>query len=111
MKTTFYKLSIFILAAGILFVGCKKEDTANVSKEVVVSYPAITLKGDEVVVLPVGGTYNDAGATLVDDVTGQSSDIGPTTSDVNTAEAGLYLVNYSAANGNGCGGSGGEFEA
>jgi len=101
MKTTLHKLTIFMLAAGILFAACKKEDTANVSKEVLVSYPSITLKGDEVVVLPVGGTYSDAGATLVDDVTGQSSDIGPTTSDVNTAEAGLYLVTYSAANGNG----------
>jgi hypothetical protein len=101
MKTTFYKLTLILLATGSLLFGCKKEDTAHVSKEVAVSFPEITLKGDEVVVLPVGGTYTDAGATLKDDVTGATSDIGPTTSDVNTAEAGLYLVTYAASNANG----------
>ena len=101
MKTTFYKLTLILLATVSLLFGCKKEDTAHVSKEVAVSFPEITLKGDEVVVLPVGGTYTDAGATLKDDVTGATSDIGPTTSDVNTAEAGLYLVTYAASNANG----------
>lgn len=101
MKTNIHKASLFILAAGILLAGCKKEDTAHVSKEVKVSAPTITLKGDEVVVLPVGGTYTDPGATLTDDVTGASSDIGPTTSNVNSNEAGLYLVTYSASNANG----------
>ncbi|ULQ53043.1 immunoglobulin-like domain-containing protein [Flavihumibacter fluvii] len=80
---------------------CKKETTAAVSKEVAVSYPEITLKGDEIVILPVGGTFTEAGAILKDDITGAESDLQPVSNNVNTAVPGLYVVLYTAANANG----------
>jgi hypothetical protein len=92
------------LLPAILFVtlvsSCKKT-TDDVSKVVKVSFPTIELNGAEIVVLPVGAAYTDAGAELTDDITGQTSNIQPTSNNVNTAQPGLYLVNYSASNANG----------
>ncbi len=84
----------------LVITSCEK-DTEHVSKEVKVSFPTITLNGDEVVKLAIGASYTDAGAKLKDDISGAISDIQPTSSNVNTAQAGLYVVNYSAANANG----------
>lgn len=99
------KQTIMILLAGSLAIistgSCKKETTARVSKEVAVSFPEITLNGDEIVILPVGGTFTEAGAILKDDVTGATSDLQPVSNNVNTAVPGLYVVLYTAANANG----------
>ncbi|HKO80861.1 MAG TPA: immunoglobulin-like domain-containing protein [Chitinophagaceae bacterium] len=84
----------------LLITSCEK-DTEHVSKEVKVSFPTITLNGDEVVKLGLGATYTDAGAKLTDDISGAVTDILPVSNNVNTAEAGLYVVSYSAANANG----------
>ena len=46
-------------------------------------------------------TYTDGGAKLTDDISGAVTDIQPTSNNVNTAAAGLYLVNYAASNANG----------
>jgi hypothetical protein len=99
------KQFIMILFAGSIAtmsgVSCKKETTAGVSKEVAVSFPEITLKGEEIVILPVGGSFTEAGAVLKDDVTGNTSDLQPVSNNVNTAVPGLYVVLYTAANANG----------
>ncbi|HZH96355.1 MAG TPA: immunoglobulin-like domain-containing protein, partial [Flavisolibacter sp.] len=88
-------LAIFFLAS------CEKETTADVSRTVKVTYPTITLKGDQLVVLPVGGTFSDAGATLLDDISGASTSIQATKGSVNTAVPGLYVLTYAASNANG----------
>lgn len=99
-KIYFYLAAIVLLASA---ASCKRDlETENVSKIVKVSYPSISLKGDSVVSLMVGGTYSDAGAILTDDISGAKSDIGPDPEsmvDVNTP--GLYFVTYTAANANG----------
>jgi hypothetical protein len=95
------KISITVLMPLLLLVSCKKDTTDNVSKVVKVSYPEITLNGNELAVVAVGAAYNDAGAKLKDDITGAISDIQPTSSNVNTAQPGLYVVTYSASNSNG----------
>ena len=95
------KISIAFILSALIFTGCKKETTADVSKTVAVSFPEITLNGNELVTVAVGATYTDAGAKLTDDITGAVTDIQPTSSNVNTAVPGLYLVNYSASNSNG----------
>jgi Domain of unknown function (DUF5011) len=95
-------ISWFSICAVLLFMySCKKETTAKISKEVAVSFPAITLKGDELMILPVGGTFAEPGAILKDDVTGKESDLQPVSNDVNTAVPGLYVVLFKAANANG----------
>jgi hypothetical protein len=94
------RIYIILLAAITSLSACKKDED-NVSKIVDVSYPEITLKGTDVVHLAVGATYTDAGATLKDDITGQTSDLTAPADAVNTAEVGLYVVNFSASNANG----------
>ena len=96
-----HKISIAFILSALIFTGCKKDTTADVSRAVKVSYPEITLNGSELVTLAVGATYTDAGAKLTDDITGAVTDIQPTSSNVNTAVPGLYIVNYSASNSNG----------
>lgn len=96
-----YKLLLILLLPSALITGCKKDTTENVSKTVKVSYPEITLNGNALVVVAVGGTYTDAGAKLKDDITGAITDIQPSSNPVNTAQAGLYIVTFSASNANG----------
>jgi Domain of unknown function (DUF5011) len=93
---------IMLLAAPVLFVtGCKKDTTANLSKEVKVSFPVITLNGTPVVIVAKNAAYTDAGAKLKDDITGAITDIQPSANPVNTAQPGVYTVTYSASNANG----------
>lgn len=100
MKRIQYILLLLMVPAWLL-TGCKKDTTADVSKAVKVSYPEITLKGNALVIVATGATYTDAGAKLKDDITGAITDIQATSSNVNTAVPGLYLVIFSAKNANG----------
>ena len=95
------RFSIALLLPLLIISSCKKETTENVSTTVKVSYPEITLNGNDLVVVAVGANYADAGAKLKDDITGAISDIQPTESNVNTAQPGLYVVTFSASNSNG----------
>jgi Domain of unknown function (DUF5011) len=84
-----YRL-LFLFAALSLF-SCKKETTKDVSQ--VYKVPSIALVGDDVVAVAVGATYTDAGAKYSAE-DGTVSNIQSTSTNVNTAVAGLYLVNY-----------------
>lgn len=94
------KKIIAIVTLTMLFAACSK-DTDDVSKLVTVSYPEVTLKGESIVTLQVGAAYTDAGATVKDDITGQTSDLTPADSNVDPSAPGLYLVQFLAANANG----------
>jgi hypothetical protein len=97
-----YKHKFLSLAAiAMLALASCKKTTDNVSKEVKVSFPSIALNGQPGVKLAVGAAYTDAGAKLTDDITGNISDIQPTSNNVNTAQAGVYVVEFAAANANG----------
>jgi hypothetical protein len=91
---------LFGAAAILLFAGCKK-DPDTVSTVVEVSYPTINLKGPAYVHIPIGGSYVEEGATLIDDITGASSDISPTSSEVDNTTPGIYAVTFIASNANG----------
>lgn len=95
------KLLLILALPALLIAGCKKDTSDNVSKTVKVSFPEITLKGDALVIVPVGGSYSDAGAKLKDDISGAITDIQPTTNPVNTAQPGIYVVSFVAFNANG----------
>jgi hypothetical protein len=89
--------------ALLLSTSCRKETTGKVSKVVDVTYPKITLKGDEVISINTGGTFVDPGATVTDstDQGVKSFDItadpeGLKNIDVNTP--GLYVLVYKAVN-------------
>lgn len=101
MKNNIIKTTLAFTALLLLLVtGCKKEDQYP-SKTVKVTYPAINLKGDQVVILHTGDSYSDAGATLVDDITGASSDIEAIDNPVDPSTPGVYMVTFTAKNANG----------
>ncbi|MDB6017145.1 MAG: hypothetical protein JWR19_1634 [Pedosphaera sp.] len=66
--------------------------------------PLITLNGNSTIVLPVGGTYTEFGATAYDTCAGGSLTVTNTGS-VDTATVGEYIITYSAATGAGIPGS------
>lgn len=88
------KKSIFILslAFSMLFLaGCEKElTTEDISR--LTEYTVITLEGDQNVYLTVGDTYTEQGATT------STGDEVKITGSVNTAQAGIYTIAYSATN-------------
>lgn len=103
------KKKLIILASSIfgililLTTGCKKEEFP--SKVVEVSHPTVTVLGDPVVILNVGDTYTDQGATYYDSLYGDNGTIS-TSTQVNTSEEGFFIVTYSATNQYGFEGSG-----
>ena len=102
MKNKFDLIIVMIVLS--LMNACKKDETADVSTIVKVSYPEIQLKGapgDSIVFVAKGGTYTEAGAILIDDITHAQSDVFPDESGVNTDSIGLYTITYKAHNSNG----------
>jgi len=96
-----YFILTAVTAVMLLVAGCKKAEDQYPSKTVPVTYPGIVLKGDSVVSITVGTPYTDAGATLIDDISGAQSDIEATENDVDVNTPGLYMVTYQASNANG----------
>ena len=104
MKKKSIKLTISAIAITLLLVsGCKKEEMP--SKTVEVSAPTINLIGDPVVILNVGDSYTDQGATYYDSLYGDNGTLS-TTTEINTSEEGFFIVTYSATNQYGFEGSG-----
>lgn len=93
------KIFALVVLSTLVLFSCKKEDKkysidSNGTKT---SYPSIKLLGDEVVSIPIGGSYNEAGFEATDSI--YPSGIQTSTSgEVNSAEAGMYIIVYTAKN-------------
>ncbi|MCU7552387.1 DUF5011 domain-containing protein [Chitinophagaceae bacterium LB-8] len=85
------KVIITALCISMLF-SCEKETTDNVSK--VFSVPYINIKNGDVISIPVGTSYTDAGAEYTGEE-GTTTPIQAASNTVNTTKPGLYLVTYS----------------
>lgn len=104
MKKYHYIFLFLIIAA---FSSCKKELTSEgVSK--VTHYPTFTVPGDAEILLPLGSSYTDAGATaaagtnnldVTTIVTGIYSSYSGTI--VDPTKANKYIITYSAVNSDG----------
>src|SRR6478672_2406364 len=104
MKQKVIKIALAITVIALLVMGgCKKEELP--SKTVKVSHPTITLIGPPVVILNVGDTYTDQGATYYDSLYTDNGTLSTTTV-VNTSEEGFFIVTYTATNQYGFEGSG-----
>lgn len=90
MKRSMYMILSFALLS-LLVTGCKKETTKDVSK--VLKVPFITLKGNKVVAIPVGGSYTDAGAEYTGE-DGQVTLLAASSNTVDVTKPGLYFVTY-----------------
>jgi hypothetical protein len=87
MKKISLTIAAFAVVLAVVFTGCKKDDT---------TLPVITMAGTAQVVVSVGGTYTDLGATATDDVDGNitASIVTTGVSSVNTSTAGDYTITY-----------------
>ena len=91
MKKLIRSTSILALAAAIAFLpGCGTTDLTP---------PIITLNGDAVVIIVLGGTYTDAGYTATDEEDGDLSGNVTVTgeSDIDTDKLGKYTITYSVS--------------
>ena len=82
---------LFTALLSLLLGACERDTTKEVSK--VFTVPTITLNGAKAVSIPVGGTFTDPGAKYIGE-TGQESTLQSTSSNLNTAQPGLYVVRY-----------------
>src|SRR4051794_24883545 len=95
------KFLIIVFISVVLVSGCKKT-TENVTTKVVEPhYPTITLNGQEIIRVPVNGSYTETGAVGKDDQTGDTTNLEPISNDVNLSESGLYTVQYLTKNSDG----------
>ncbi len=89
-------ITIFIAAAlAMSLVGCGEKESAGVTR--ITYYPVFDLKGDNPMVVIVGGSYVEPGysATMEgQDITSKVNVSG----EVDGNEMGVYTVNYSAVN-------------
>lgn len=95
MKNKIFVLLIYVALGVIGMTSCKDVTTEGFTD--ITYYPKLTVLGEETVLVNKGDSYQDAGATA--DLNGEDvSDEIETVSDVNTAEAGVYSVNYKIVN-------------
>ncbi|MFH0864791.1 MAG: DUF5011 domain-containing protein [Bacteroidota bacterium] len=89
MKTKKLFSGIIILALFFIISSCNTEDDSDITA------PEISITGDNPVSIILGNAYTDAGATATDEVDGDLTSSITTTSNVNTAQKGIYSVTYS----------------
>ncbi len=92
------RIFLILLVLPLLFSGCsmfiEKDTTAHISK---ISYkPVLTIIGDKIISLPVGGTYEEKGVEAVAGDSTLSYEIVSGNVDPNTP--GFYIVTYKATN-------------
>lgn len=90
---------LFFLSLAISLASCEyfesPDDTVNVSQGTII-YPAIALEGERFVTIPLGGTFEDAGAVAslgTEDITKDiviSGSVDPNT-------AGVYTIDYTVS--------------
>lgn len=84
---------MMIVISCILLTSCEAESTEGVSS--VTYYPNITIKGETLVILTQGQTYNELGANA--EAGGKQLDV-KTDGTVDTSKPSVYKINYSSMN-------------
>lgn len=92
MKKVIYSLLVFCGLCGLW--GCD-ETSQDISK--VTYFVNFELNGDETMLVPVGGTFNDPGVVAMEGDNDISTSV-VATSDVDANRIGVYSVSYSATN-------------
>lgn len=96
------KIVIAIIAISLTgTIACKKKVSDPVSRIVTASYPIITIKGDQFISIPVGGSFTDQGASAEDTVTNEQLEPIEVTNDIDPTTPGFYTVQYKFKNSNG----------
>lgn len=87
-------LSLMVFCSALTFWSCS-EDSQDPSK--VTYYITYTMNGDEVMTVPVGGTFDDPGVVAMEGETDVTANV-KIDSNVDTNKVGVYTVTYSATN-------------
>ncbi len=95
MKT---KIVLFALSLSLIINGCGSEKDKNESTVTLPEgdkiAPVITLQGDKEILLSIGESYQDQGATAIDNIDGDLSSSIQTTINMNINIAGNYTITY-----------------
>jgi hypothetical protein len=95
------KYIIAVILSSVFLYSCE-DKTEDVSTIVPVSYPTITLNGDQIISQSIGtGTYVDPGATGYNNISGETTALTPVFNNVDLTKPGFYSVKYSMKNSNG----------
>lgn len=97
-----YSFLIFGIALIALISSCKKDPIVNTPDRVGISkvthFPILTIVGDQMILVPNGGTFTDPGVTAK----AGTADVPVTSSgSANTSQDGIYTILYSAVNSDG----------
>ncbi len=91
---------IIVFFSLSVFTGCAKEEDiittdTQVGHSRITFFPVLTLKGEEYMAVPRGGTYTEPGATATEGGTSITTSVSGS---VNTATTGVYTLTYTATN-------------
>tara|TARA_R110002153_G_scaffold230464_1_gene383669 strand:+ start:871 stop:1707 length:837 start_codon:yes stop_codon:yes gene_type:complete len=92
-----------LLLSALLIFACSSDDsTSDYSSDIPDDNydnlaPVITILGDALVTIIRGETYNDAGATAIDDVDGDLTSSIVINSNLDTANLGIYNIEYTVS--------------
>ena len=96
------KYAILLISIIAFLSSCKKDPIISNDKRVGISrvtyYANITLTGDQIISIPVGGNFTDPGVKAT--AAGQDVPV-KTTGTVDNSKPGLYILDYSATNADG----------
>lgn len=96
------KILILSLAlGGLMYAGCKKRDSYDVSTTKVESYPTITFTGSKFVSIPTGGTVPSIAVTAYDSFYKEVCPVEVGESTVDNTTPGLYFQEFVSKNSNG----------
>jgi hypothetical protein len=102
------KILFFSVAVIILGLSACQKDLTTAGLSDITYYATFDFKGDEVVIIPLNGTYTEAGVTASEDgvdlpvtvsVSGEMTGYSGTTVPTNVADK--YIISYSATNSDG----------
>jgi len=92
-------IPLFYFLLTVAFVACNKDEIHNTEDQVGISrvthFPVLTLNGDRYMTIEVGGTFTDPGIVATE---GGAPIPYTTEGSVNTGEAGVYDITYTAVN-------------
>jgi hypothetical protein len=98
------RLIVYCLFTPIFLslLGCGGGSESTTSPPQNITVPTISLNGENIIVIDIGSTYSDAGATGQDSADGNiSSNIVIGGDNVDTSTIGTYVVTYNASNSSG----------
>jgi len=92
-------IPLFYSLLTVLFVACNKDEIHNTEDKVGISrvthFAVLTLNGDRIVTIEVGGSFTDPGIVATE---GGATIPYTTEGSVNTGEVGVYDITYTAVN-------------